>query len=64
MSPDEVARKIQIFQIKLELLNLPDEDELIDAYPDCPRHISAEFDRIIARREALHTMLANFNALP
>ena len=64
MAPDEVARKVQICQIKIELLNLPDEEELIDAYPDCPRHISYEFDRIVARREALHIMLKNFNALP
>ena len=64
MTPEEVARKTQIFQIKLELLNLPNEESLIGLYPDCPRQVSQEFDRIIARRETLHTMLSNFNALP
>lgn len=64
MHLDEVNLKIQIFQIKLELLNLPDEEELIDNFPDCPPWVSAEVDRIVSRREILSTMLANFNALP
>ena len=64
MHLDEVNQKIQIFQIRLELLNLPDEEELIDNFPDCPRWASREFDRIISRRETLTKMLANFNALP
>jgi hypothetical protein len=63
MHLDEINLKIQIFQIKLELLNLPDEEELIDNFPDCPRWASAELDRIVSRRQALTTMLANFNAL-
>ncbi len=64
MNPEEVARKVQIFQIKLELLNLPDEELLISSHPECPRWASAELDRIVARRETLLTMLRNFNALP
>lgn len=64
MNPEEIQRKILIYEIKLELLNLPDIDELIDAHPDCPRHISQEVDRILVKQETLHTLLNNFNALP